>query len=189
MFRTFEEAQAFTRDRAIAMVDLKFCDLWGRWHHVTLPSGRFTPGLMESGVGFDGSSVGFKTVSAGDMVLVPDLSTGFLDPFWEVPTLSFVCSTLEADTRQVFPYDPRNIATRAEEYLKTSGVADASMYHVAPLASAAIVFTWDAVDRKSGDTLRIDMVGLYEVGSSGQFSSATYYFDSAKAKPLAGLGQ
>ena len=55
--------------------------------------------------------------------------------------------------------------------------------------SAAIVFTWDAVDRKSGDTLRIDMVGLYEVGSSGQFSSATYYFDSAKAKPLAGLGQ
>ncbi len=128
MFRTFEEAQAFTRDRAIAMVDLKFCDLWGRWHHVTLPSARFTPGLMESGVGFDGSSVGFKTVSAGDMVLVPDLSTGFLDPFWEVPTLSFVCSTLEADTRQVFPYDPRNIATRAEEYLKTSGVADASMW-------------------------------------------------------------
>ncbi len=55
--------------------------------------------------------------------------------------------------------------------------------------SAAIVFTWDAVDRKSGDTLRIDMVGLYEVGSSGQFSSATYYFDSAKAKPLAELAK
>lgn len=55
--------------------------------------------------------------------------------------------------------------------------------------SAAIVFTWDAVDRKSGDALRIDMVGLYEVGSSGQFSSATYYFDSAKAKPLADLGK
>ena len=55
--------------------------------------------------------------------------------------------------------------------------------------SAAIVFTWDAVDRKSGDALKVDMVGLYEVGSSGQFSSATYYFDSAKAKPLSGLGQ
>lgn len=55
--------------------------------------------------------------------------------------------------------------------------------------SAAIVFTWDAVDRKSGDALKIDMVGLYEVGSSGQFSSATYYFDSAKAKPLADLGK
>jgi ketosteroid isomerase-like protein len=55
--------------------------------------------------------------------------------------------------------------------------------------SAAIVFTWDAVDRKSGDALKIDMVGLYEVGSSGQFSSATYYFDSAKASALAGIGK
>lgn len=55
--------------------------------------------------------------------------------------------------------------------------------------SAAVVFTWDAVDRKSGDSLRVDMVGLYEVGSSGQFSSATYYFDSAKAKALADLGR
>ena len=55
--------------------------------------------------------------------------------------------------------------------------------------SAAIVFTWDAVDRKSGDALKIDMVGLYEVGSSGQFSSAIYYFDSAKAKALADIGK
>ena len=55
--------------------------------------------------------------------------------------------------------------------------------------SAAIVFTWDAVDRKSGDALKIDMVGLYEVGSSGQFSSAIYYFDSAKARALADLGK
>jgi hypothetical protein len=55
--------------------------------------------------------------------------------------------------------------------------------------SAAIEFTWDAVDRKSGDALKIDMVGLYEVGASGQFSSATYYFDSAKAKALADIGK
>jgi len=55
--------------------------------------------------------------------------------------------------------------------------------------SAAIEFTWDAVDRKSGEALKIDMVGLYEVGASGQFSSATYYFDSAKAKALADIGK
>ena len=54
-------------------------------------------------------------------------------------------------------------------------------------SSAAIVLTWDAVDRKSGDAFKIDMVGHYEVGSSGQFSSATYYFDSAKAQALANL--
>jgi glutamine synthetase len=83
---------------------------------------------MERGIGFDGSSVGFKSVSAGDMVMVPDLETAFIDPFWEAPTLSFICSTLEADTRELFPYDPRVIARNAERFLATSGVADSSIW-------------------------------------------------------------
>ncbi|HQN06579.1 MAG TPA: glutamine synthetase beta-grasp domain-containing protein, partial [Thermoanaerobaculia bacterium] len=128
MFSDFSEAKSFVEKRSVEMVDLKFCDLWGRWHHVTIPASGFTPVLMEKGVGFDGSSVGFKSVSSGDMALVPDLATGFLDPFWEVPTLSFICTTLEADTRALFPYDPRSIARRAEEFLRTSGVADESVW-------------------------------------------------------------
>lgn len=128
MFNSFEEASSFIHQHNIAMIDLKFCDLWGRWHHVTLPAGQFTPRLMRSGVGFDGSSVGFKSVSAGDMVMIPDLTTGFEDPFWEAPTLSFVCMTLEADSRDIFPYDPRTIAQRAEAYLKQVGIADASLW-------------------------------------------------------------
>ena len=128
MFSDFSEARSFVEKRSVEMVDLKFCDLWGRWHHVTIPASGFTPALMEKGVGFDGSSVGFKSVSSGDMALVPDLGTGFLDPFWEVPTLSFICTTLEADTRALFPYDPRSIARRAEEHLRASGVADESFW-------------------------------------------------------------
>ena len=65
-----------------------------------MPAHRFTQAQIERGVGFDGSSVGFKTVSAGDMVLQPDLEAAFVDPFYDVPTLSFICMTLEADTRQ-----------------------------------------------------------------------------------------
>jgi glutamine synthetase len=81
MFRSFEETEAFVRNRGLAMVDLTYCDLWGRWHHGTLPAARFTGALLERGAGVDGSSVGFKAVSAGDMVIVPDLATGFVDPF------------------------------------------------------------------------------------------------------------
>lgn len=55
--------------------------------------------------------------------------------------------------------------------------------------AAAIVMTWDAVDRKSGEEIKLDMVGLFEVGSSGQFSSAVFYYDSAKAKALANPGK
>jgi glutamine synthetase len=128
VFTTFDAAREYIDQHSIAVIDLKFCDLWGRWHHVTVPEGLFTPELMEKGVGFDGSSVGFKTVSSGDMALVPDLSTGFVDPFWEAGCLSFICDTLEADTRERFLYDPRSIARRAEEHLSASGVAERSRW-------------------------------------------------------------
>jgi glutamine synthetase len=62
---------------------------------------------LSEGVGFDGSSVGFKSVHSGDMVLIPDLDAGFLDPFWAQPTLSFICNTFEADTKKRFDGDPR----------------------------------------------------------------------------------
>lgn len=52
--------------------------------------------------------------------------------------------------------------------------------------NAAVVFTWDATHRKTGDSVRIDMVGIYEMGTSGRFDAVTYYFDPAKAGKLAG---
>ena len=128
MFQTLDEAASFIRHKSVAMVDLKFCDLWGRWRHVTLPAARFGPVLLEAGVGFDGSSLGLTSVKSGDLVLVPELGTAFLDPFWDVPTISFLCATLEADTHQPFPHDPRTLATRAEEFLRSSGVGEASLW-------------------------------------------------------------
>jgi glutamine synthetase len=96
MFTNLDQAQAYVRDNKIAMIDLKFSDLAGRWHHVTLPASQFNGNLLRDGVGFDASSVGLKPVKAGDMVLLPDLSTAFRDPFWEAPTLSFIASAYEA---------------------------------------------------------------------------------------------
>jgi len=128
MFETIDQARLFIVDHGIKMVDLKYTDLWGRWHHVTVPASQFTPEILEEGVGFDASSVGLKPLKAGDMVVVPDLSTGFTDPFWQAPTLSFICSSKEADTRLDFPRDPRNIARRAEAYLREMGIADASQW-------------------------------------------------------------
>jgi len=128
MFSSYEEARAHVQERQFQMIDLKFADLAGRWHHVTLPASQFTEQLMRDGLGFDGSAVGLKSVKAGDMVLLPDLSTAFRDPFWDVPTLSFICSAYEADTKLPFPRDPRNIARRAERYMIELGIADQSRW-------------------------------------------------------------
>ena len=128
MFESFADTRQYLDEHNIRMVDLKYADLWGRWHHVTVPSNQFSPSLLEEGVGFDGSSVGLKPLKAGDMVIVPDLATGFMDPFWELPTLAFICSTQEADTKQDFTRDPRNIACRAEAFLRDTGLADESRW-------------------------------------------------------------
>ncbi|MHC1741256.1 MAG: type I glutamate--ammonia ligase [Anaerolineaceae bacterium] len=128
MFTTFTEAAEYIKKHSVRMVDLKFTDLWGRWHHVTLSSTQFQPRLMQDGVGFDGSSVGLKSVKSGDMSLIPDLSTGFMDPFCEVPTISFLCNTLEADTKVPFHKDPRQIAKNAEAALIKSSIADSSRW-------------------------------------------------------------
>jgi len=128
MFASLEQAASFIDEHDIRMVDLRYCDLWGRWRHVTLPAGHFTPELAERGVGFDGSSVGFASVSAGDMVLLPDLATGFVDPFGEAATLAFICSAAEASRRTPVLLDPRTVAARAEAYLRSTGIGDSSRW-------------------------------------------------------------
>ena len=128
MFNSYEQARRYMDEHNIQMVDMKFCDLWGRWHHLSVPVSQFTPDLLEQGIGFDGSAVGLKSVKAGDMVLVPDLTTAVCDPFWDAATISFICTTLEADTHAIFTNDPRNIAIRAEEYLRQTGIADESRW-------------------------------------------------------------
>lgn len=129
MFTEPQEVLAYLQEQRIANLDLKFCDLFGGWHHITLPASAVTLATFTQGTGFDGSSTsGFKSVESGDMVLLPDLSTGFRDPFWEAPTLSFICNIAEADTRQPFPRDPRYIAQQAEAYLKKTGIATESLW-------------------------------------------------------------
>lgn len=128
MFNKFSEAADFIKQNNIRMVDLKFCDLWGRWHHVTISTKEFSPEIMKNGVGFDGSSIGLKNVKSGDMALIPDISTGFMDPFWNDPTLSFICHIVEADSKSLFLQDPRNILNHAEAYLRKTKIADESFW-------------------------------------------------------------
>lgn len=128
MFENLEQAQKYIHDNLIEMVDLKYCSLWGEWHHVTLHASQFTPDTIQNGVGFDGSSVGLRSVASGDMVLIPDLATGMRDPFWDLPTLSFICSICEADTHAIAANDPRQLAIRAESYMRSTGVADESRW-------------------------------------------------------------
>ncbi len=129
MLEEIQDIFKFVRQENVEMIDFKFSDLFGRWHHLTIPNSQFDAGLLKKGVAFDGSSIpGFKSLESGDMVLIPDFNTALLDKFWSQKTLSVICSAAEADTLAPFPYDPRNIARAAEKYLIKTGIADVSYW-------------------------------------------------------------
>src|SRR5436305_15242452 len=107
------------------LVDLKFCDLLGRWQHMTLPLSAFDESSFDEGLGFDGSSIrGWQGIQESDMLLVPQAETAILDPFTEASTLSILCEVLDPITREPYGKDPRRVARRAEEYLRSTGIAD-----------------------------------------------------------------
>jgi glutamine synthetase len=106
-------------------VDLKVLDLGGRLRQVSLPVEAVGPWVLESGVGFDGSSYGFENVHSSDMVLVPDLATGQVDPFREEPTVTFLASVhLAQDGLPPSDQDARGILWRALARMRSLGIAD-----------------------------------------------------------------
>ncbi len=117
------------KQRNIQVVDLKFTDLPGTWQHFSIPAGTLDEEVIREGLGFDGSSIrGFQVINESDMLLIPDPATAFVDPVLSVPTLSLTCDVYDPVTREPYSRDPRFIAYKAEEYLKTSGIATTSYW-------------------------------------------------------------
>src|SRR5215210_4957925 len=96
------------RDKGIQIVDFRFIDLPGVWQHFSIPSQEISESLFEDGLGFDGSSIrGFQQIQESDMLLMPDASTAFIDPFTAHPTLNIICDVADPLTRESYSRDPR----------------------------------------------------------------------------------
>lgn len=80
---TLEQIRKLAKDFGAEFIDIKFTDLPGGWHHITLPIDALDKDLFRNGVGIDGSSMrGFTKIERGDMILLPDPATAFLEPFF-----------------------------------------------------------------------------------------------------------
>ena len=114
-------------------VDLRFTDTRGKEQHVSFPAHTFEEETFETGKMFDGSSIaGWKGIEASDMILMPDPETAFIDPFFEETTVVVTCDVIEPTTMQGYERDPRSIARRAEEYLKSTGIGDTAFFGPEP---------------------------------------------------------
>ena len=128
-FTSGQEVLDFIESEGIRIIDIKFTDLLGTFQHFSLTNQEFDMGSFENGLGFDGSSIrGFQDINESDMLLFPDPSTVYVEPFFEEETLSISADIRDPVTRDRYSRDPRYVATKAEEFLKSSGIADTSFW-------------------------------------------------------------
>ncbi len=126
---TPSEVVAFAKEKEVKIVDFKFTDLPGMWHHFSIPATELEEDLFEDGVGFDGSSIrGFQAINESDMLVFPDPDTALVDPVCKIPTLSLICNIKDPVTLESYSRDVRHIAQKAEAYLISTGIADTSYW-------------------------------------------------------------
>jgi glutamine synthetase len=113
------------KDHKVTMINVRFIDVPGISQQFTVPASVFEEDAFTDGLGFDGSSIrGFQAINQSDMLVIPDPTTAFLDPFFSEPTLVLTCNVEDPITRERYDRDPRYIAQKAEAYLQSSGIAD-----------------------------------------------------------------
>ncbi|HJR37389.1 MAG TPA: type I glutamate--ammonia ligase [Nocardioidaceae bacterium] len=129
MFANADELLKYIKDEGVEMIDVRFCDLPGVMQHFTVPTSSFDQSVFEDGLSFDGSSIrGFQAIHESDMSLFPDPTTAFLDPFRQHKTLVVNFFIHDPLTGEAYSRDPRNIARKAEAYLKSTGIGDTAYF-------------------------------------------------------------
>lgn len=129
MFKDADEVLKYLADNDVQFVDVRFCDLPGVMQHFNMPAEAFGDSAFSDGLMFDGSSIrGFQAIHESDMKLVPDAATAFVDPFRAAKTLVINHSIVDPFTDEPYSRDPRNIAAKAETYLRNTGIADTAYF-------------------------------------------------------------
>jgi glutamine synthetase len=129
MFTQPDEVLKFIKEQDIKFVDVRFCDLPGVMQHFNVPAVSVGEDFFSEGQMFDGSSIrGFQAIHESDMKLMPDLSSAYIDPFRTEKTLNVNMAIVDPYTNEPYSRDPRQVAAKAEAYLKSTGIADTAFF-------------------------------------------------------------
>ena len=154
--KTADDVLKVIKDQNVRMVDVRFTDVPGVWQHFSVPPSALDEDSFTDGIGFDGSSIrGFQEIQESDMLVLPDPTTAFLDPFTREQTLNLICTISDPVTGSLYSRDARHVAQKAEAYLKSTGVGDTAYF-----GPEAEFFVFN--DVRYGQDINL---GFYEVDS------------------------
>ncbi len=164
---TPKDIHKLIEEREVIHVNFRFTDTRGLWQQVTQHISTVDETMLTDGLMFDGSSIaGWKAINESDMQLQPDLSTAVMDPFSAQPTLNITCNVMEPGNTASYSRDPRSVALRAEDFMKSSGIGDTAYF-----GPEAEFFVFDDVK------FRVDMnaVGFEIDSDEGPYNSGRSY--------------
>ena len=122
---TPKDVITMAKENNARVIDIRYMDFPGTWQHFSVPIGELTEDVFEDGLGIDGSSMrGWRNIDNSDMVVVPDAATARMDPFFEHPTLVLIGDIMDPITHEPYSRDPRFIAKKVEQYVKSTGIGD-----------------------------------------------------------------
>ncbi len=129
MFKDAAEVLKYLKDEDVKFIDVRFCDLPGQMQHFNVPAASVDETFFTEGQMFDGSSIrGFQAIHESDMKLIPDVSTSYIDPFRTQKTLNVNFAIVDPLTDEPYSRDPRQVAAKAEAYLRSTGIADTAFF-------------------------------------------------------------
>ena len=127
------ELFAAIKEHDAKFIDLRFTDTRGKEQHITIPASAVDDDFIENGKMIDGSSFkGWQKIHQSDLALLPDLNCVLPDPFYQDSTLFIRCNVVDPQTMLGYERDPRSLAQRAEQYLKSTGIADQAFFGPEP---------------------------------------------------------
>jgi glutamine synthetase len=122
---TPKDVIAMAKENDVRVVDIRYMDFIGTWQHFSVPLGELSESAFEDGFGFDGSSMrAWQNIDNSDMIVIPEATTAKIDPFFKVPTLAIIGNVHEPITQEAYSRDPRGIAKKVEQYIKSTGIGD-----------------------------------------------------------------
>ncbi len=126
MFKNINEMIQYCKQEKVEVIDLKVVDMKGRWHRLSITSQKLNEDIIIKGIGFDGSSYGFLTVEKSDMVMIPDVTSCYIDGYKDHKTIVVIANIyiIVGTKLERFEDDPRYIAEKAELYMKDKDIAD-----------------------------------------------------------------
>jgi glutamine synthetase len=162
---------SYAAEHDAKFVSVRFTDLPGAWHHLTYPIHNLTEDVFEDGFGFDASSLrGWAAINESDMLLIPDPSRVWIDPFAEETTICLIANVVEPITKEGYGLDPRSVALRAESYLRFTGIADTA--YVGPEAEFFVFDNVSFHNNQNSAGFTIDSEeGHWNSGRAGDFDN------------------